>query len=567
VILDEGDSQSASRDAFLLGDICIDPFGLEIRRSGSTQRVQAKVMEVLLALARQPGQVLSREELEQEVWRGRVVTDDALTNVIGKIRRALDDNPRQPRFIETIAKRGYRLNVSPTPIAGDVVAGIATRGTKVARQPLWRSWLLAGVLLAALTVLLAVWFWESSEPTTPSNSEGDRAISLAVIPFDVLGDDPSQAYFAEGISLDLITELSRVPGLLVIAPGTVFSYRDKEADDRRIASELGVRYLIRGGVQRIGERIRINVRVLDTNGGQTLWAERFVGEAERLFRIQDQVVQGIARGLPGRLELPERSADRRGATESIAAYDEFLRGLDYFGRRSPENNRLAKEHYERAIALNSGFARAYAGLAMVYARDATDGWDPKPDIALSRASELTEKAQRLDPSLHQVYFVEGLLALFRRNYEAAIGSTDHAISIKPSYADAYALRAWIEHFDGRIAEGLASMEQAVRLNPRIPSVYRVIRGALHYAQADLDKAIADLEIAVEVNPSFQNARIWLTAAYAAAGRIEDAQWQSSEILALHSDFSSLHSLWAFPIRDPAYSDRFLRDLRRAGLPD
>lgn len=524
-------------------------------------------MEVLLALARQPGQVLSREELEQEVWRGRVVTDDALTNAIRKMRRALDDNPRQPRFIETIAKRGYRLNVSPTPIAGDVVAGTATRGMKVARQPARRSWVLAGVLLAALTVLLAVWFWESSEPTIPSNSEGDRAISLAVIPFDVLGDDPSQAYFAEGISLDLITELSRVPGLLVIAPGTVFSYRDTEADDRRIASELGVRYLIRGGVQRIGERIRINVRVLDTNGGQTLWAERFVGEGERLFRIQDQVVQGIARGLPGRLELPERTADRRGATESVAAYDEFLRGLDYFGRRSPENNRLAKQHYERAIALDPGFARAYAGLAMVYARDATDGWDPKPDIALSRASELTEKAQRLDPSLHQVYFVEGLLALFRRNYEAAIRSTDHAISIKPGYADAYALRAWIEHFDGRIAEGLASMEQAVRLNPRIPSVYHVIRGALHYAQADLDKAIADLEIAVEVNPSFQNARIWLTAAYAAAGRIEDAQWQSSEILALNPDFSSSHSLWAFPIRDPAYSDRFLRDLRRAGLPD
>ena len=227
----------------------------------------------------------------------------------------------------------------------------------------------------------------------------------------------------------------------------------------------------------------------------------------------------------------------------------------------------AAETYAAILGEEPGNARAYAGLAMVYAREATDVWDPKPEIALSRASELAEKAQRLDPSLHQVYFVEGLLALFRRHYEAAIGSTDHAISIKPSYADAYALRAWIEHFDGRIAEGLASMEQAVRLNPRIPSVYRVVRGALHYAQADLDKAIADLEIAVEVNPSFQNARIWLAAAYAEAGRIEDAQWQSSEILALNPDFSSSHSLWAFPIREPTYSDRLLRDLRRAGLPD
>jgi tetratricopeptide (TPR) repeat protein len=251
---------------------------------------------------------------------------------------------------------------------------------------------------------------------------------------------------------------------------------------------------------------------------------------------------------------------------SIEAYDEFLQGLDYYGRRSLGDTQLAIRHYERAIAIDPGFARAYAGLALVYSRDAVDGWNLTEQDALQRAAELTEKARRLDPSVPQIYFVEGQIELFRRNYEAAIRNAEQAIAIKPSYADAHALLAWILHFAGRTDEGLASMQRAARLNPRLPSVYRGVRGAIHYAEGEIDKALSDLEAAVHINPSYQMMRIWLAAAYAAAGRLDEAAWEGDEILALDPTFTLSHVAEAFPIRDPGYLQRFLHDLRLAGLP-
>ena len=252
---------------------------------------------------------------------------------------------------------------------------------------------------------------------------------------------------------------------------------------------------------------------------------------------------------------------------SVQAYEEFLRALDYYGRRSLEDAPLAVEHFRRAIALDPGFARAYAGLALVYARDALDGWDLTSRDALVQAAELTEKARRLDPSVPQIYFVEGQIELFRRNYEAALENARQAISIKPSYADAHALVAWILHFVGRPEEGLTHMKEAVRLNPRVPAVYRLVRGALHYSAGAIDAALVDLEGGVAINPHYQLLRTWLAAAYAAAGRIEEASWEIEEVLVLDPDNTLAHVEKAFPIRDARYRDRFIDDLRRAGLPE
>lgn len=566
--MDEDDSRAASRDAFLLGDIRIDPPGLEIRRSGSTQRVEAKVMEVLLALARQPGVVLRREELEQQVWPGRFVTDDALTNAIGKLRRALDDNPRQPRFIETISKRGYRLKVSPTPVAGDVVAGRATAGKAVAQQLSGRSWLLIGLLLIVLTGLLAVWFWETpEEPTTRPRPGGEGAIPLAVMPFDVLGEDPSQTYFAEGISLDLITELSRIPGLLVIAPGTVFSYRDTVADDRRIAAELGVRYLIRGGVQRIGERIRINVRLLAPDSGQTLWAERFAGEAERLFRIQDEVVQGIARVLPVQLELPGRTGVRSGATDSIAAYDEFLRGRERYGRLTPEDNRTARDHFERALAMDPGFARAYAGLALTWTRLAIDGWTDDAQSALEKALGYAERAASIDPSVPQSHFVRAQVALFRGQHVAAAAAINKAIELDPNYADAYALLAWILHYAGRPDQADPMLAEALRRNPRSSASYREIAGEIAFATRRYQHAAQQFEAALDRNPAHTRARLWLAATLVKLGHQEDAAWEVHELLTLNPEFSLSRLPLAFPLKDPQQHEALMDALAHLGLPE
>lgn len=554
----DSDPAAHPETPFTVGEWLVDPLANELHRDAATAKLEPKVMRVLCILAERPGTVVAREELESRVWAGMVVTSDAVTNTIIKLRKVLGDDSRHPSYIETISKTGYRLiaEVRPGPTA--TLAPGNPNILKMRRQGRW---------LVPLMVALLLGFWLASPEYGVRDAKPEQSRRVAVLPFENLSADPKQDYFADGITEDLITDLSKISGLEVIARNSAFAYKGSREREQAIAADLGVAYLLKGSVQRSGDRIRINARLTDGRDGDNLWADRYDSQIEDVFDIQDEITTRIVTALEVEIAPKEHSRVGQRDTASVGAYDALLRGLDHFGRRSAENNRLAKQHYEHAIALDPGFARAYAGLAMVYARDATDGWDPDPEIALSRAAELAEKAQRLDPSLPQAYFVEGLLELFRGNHEAAFRNAEHAISIKPSYADAYALRAWVQHFDGHIAGGLASMEQAVRLNPRIPSVYRLLRGTLYYAQADLERALSDLEAAVEVNPNYQNLRIWLAAAYAAAGRIDEAQWQSREILALHPGFSASQSLWAFPIRDPAYRERFLADLRRAGLPD
>jgi TolB-like protein/DNA-binding winged helix-turn-helix (wHTH) protein len=550
---------------FLLGDARIDPFGLSVERAGSTQRVEAKVMEVLLTLAREPGHVVSRHELEQAVWPRRIVTDDAVTNAVAKLRKALNDNPRRPQIIETIAKRGYRLKIAPVPVAADAPARRAITTMPLLRRDT-RHWLVVGAVLIAVVFVIALWGWRSLRETAHPEPAEPLAASVAVIPFDVLGEDRSQSYFAEGIALDLITELSRIPGLLVIAPGTMLSYRETAADDDSIAAELGVRYLIRGAVQRIGDRIRINVRLLEAGRGETLWAERFAGNTGNLFQIQDEVVAGIASGLPVRLSLSLRTAKRSGATNSIGAYDEFLRGRERYGRLTPEDNRIAREHFERAIALDPDFARAHAGLALTWSRLAIDGWTDDPEGALSKAKEYAERAAAIDPSVPRIHFVRAQVELFRGHHEKAAAAATTATDLDPNYADAYALLAWILHYAGRPDQAEPALQEALKRNPRSSASYRHIAGEIAFATRRYDQAAEELKAALDRNPAHTRARLWLSVTLAQLGRDDEAAWEVQELLALNPEFSLSRLLLAFPLKDPQQRDELVGALASLGLP-
>lgn len=551
---------------FAVGEWEVHGRSNELRRGATTLRLEPKVMQVLCFLASRPGQAVTREELEAEAWPRMVVTYDALTNAIIKLRKALGDDARNPRYIETLSKSGYRLIADVRPLE----AGPEGPPTQA---PAPRARLHRLALAAALSAAAGLLLWLTLTPDDPPTTvaEGARTTrtppGIAVLPFENLGAAPEQDYFADGITEDLITDLSKLPGLRVVARNSAFAYRGTTEDERVIARELGVDYLLKGSVQRSADRIRINVRLTGGVRGGNLWAERYDRTIEDLFALQDEIAASILSALELKIAPGDRARLGRDHVASIQAYDAFLRGLDHYGRRSLDDTQQAIQHYRRAIALDPGFARAYAGLALVYTRDAVDGWDLTAGDALARAAELTEQARRLDPTVPQIYFVQGQIELFRRNYQAAIRNAEKAIEIKPNYADAHALLAWILHFAGRPGDGLASIERAVRLNPRVPAVYRVIRGTLNYAQERIDQALVDIESAADASPSYQLLRVWLAAVYAAAGRLEDAAWESEEILALDPDFSIGHVERAFPIRDPVYRERFLADLRRAGLPE
>jgi len=561
-------------ETFRVADWTVDAPGNRLLRGGEEVRLEPRVMRVLVYLARHPGRVVSRDELEREVWSGMVVGYDAITNALIKLRRALGDDSRAPRLIETISKHGYRLiaEVGPAPVAavGSGAGGPAATAPpaparpRTARRPRLRPWMaLAGLVLVIALGTLAI-LHRTGGPAVPAETPA-RAPSIAVLPFDNLAADPARDYFANGLTEDLITDLSKVPALLVVARNSVFAYKDSDAPAERIGRELGVRFLLLGSVRREDRQLRLNVRLVDSQDARTVWAERYDRELTDIFRLQDELRSRIVAAL--KIELTPSTGLRPETSHaaSVEAYDELLRGLDHYGRRSFEDNELAKAHFQRAIELDPGYARAYAALALAWSRDAVDGWTPAADEAMARAEDLARQALRRDPSVPQIYFIQAQIALYRGRHADAIRQTERAIELVPGYADAYALQAWILHFAGRPARGLEAMARAIRLNPRVPSIYRLVRGALYYERGDNARAIADLEQAVSMNPTFQMIRLWLAAAYAEAGRLDDAGWQAAEAMALNPDFTLAYIRRLYPIRDPEYLERFLGDLRRAGL--
>ena len=323
----------------------------------------------------------------------------------------------------------------------------------------------------------------------------------------------------------------------MVGRNSAFAFQDSTEPAGSIGRTLGVRYLLRGSLRREGEQLRLNVCLIDSRDGRTLWAERYDRRLTDVFRIQDELTAQIVSALQVELAPADRRRLARNHEASVEAYDELLQGNDHYGRRSFQDNELAKDHYRRAIELDPGFARAYAAVAPAHSRDAVDGWKPGLRAAMEQAATLVDQAARLDPEVPQIYFVGSQIALYRRDYAEAIGQAEQAIALSPGYADAYALLALVLHYAGRPAEGLGEMERAVRLNPTPPSIYRLVRGALHYSLGDHPSAIADLEPAIPMNPTYQMLRLWLAAAYAGAGRVEEAQWEAAELMALNPGFT------------------------------
>ena len=562
----------STSEPFRVADWTVDAPANRLLRDGKEVRLEPKVMSVLVYLAGHPGQVVSRDELETGVWTGMVVGYDAVTNTVIKLRRALGDDARAPCIIETISKQGYRLIADVGPAVRERLTGDANapakpertaRATAPGRYALASAAGLLALLLALGLVFLHV--FQSSRDRREVVSAPVQPPLIAVLPFDNPTADASQEYFSNGITEDLITDLSKVSGLLVVARESAFAYKDSAEPAGRIGRELGARFLLRGSLRREGQQLRLNVRLIDTRDERTLWAERYDRQLDDIFRIQDELTAQIVSALEVKLAPEDRRRLARNHEAGIDAYDALLLGLAHYGRRSFEDNELAKADYARAIELDPRFARAYAALALAYSRDAVDGWAPTSQGSMERAEALAEQAMQLDPRVPQIYFVRGQIALYRGNHAEAVREIEEAITLTPGYADAYALLAWVLHYAGRPAEGLDVMERAVRLNPRLPSIYRLVRGALYYALGEHASAVDDLEQAVQMNPTYQMLRLWLAAAYAGSGRIEEAQWEAAELMALNPGFTLEYVRRVYPIRDPDYRERFLADLGQAGL--
>jgi len=551
---------------FDLAGYHVNPATLRVTRGHQETRLEAKAMQVLVYLVKHAGEVVGRADLERHVWPGLVVTEDSLTNAIAKLRRALHDDARHPRLIETVPKIGYRLMAPLNAIdsvreeAGDAGA-MPSRPARRSRK--WVAGLFSLLLLPVLAGVVVMLERSGRLAGVP----GAQKPTVAILPFENLGMSVEHDYFANGMTSDLITDLSKVSGLSVIAPGSVFAYEDSQATLSDIFNELQAGYVVVGSVQHLGNRFRANVQLMAAPSERAIWAERYEGTLEDLFAVQDQMISALTSALKVELAPLERAILAKRPTTSIAAYDEFLRGLEAHGHRTSDENSSAKLHFRRALSLDPAFARAYAGLAMAFSRDAIDGWTGEPLKALEKAKALADQAAAIDPAIPQVHFITGQVELFRHHHDAAVRATERATAINPNYADAYALRAWILSYAGRTDEALVAMRKALSLNPRPTASYLEVLGEIQFVRGEYAESVKTLQQVLEINPVYMRARMWLITALAHQAQLDEAAWEAAQLKVANPDFSISQLEFAFPFRDPRDLYRLLYGLRLAGLDE
>ena len=539
------------RPRLTIGDWAVDPATNELRRGDQAVHIEPKAMDVLALLAQRAGTVVSREELFAAIWPGLVVGDEALSQSIGKLRRALGDDPQSPSYIETIAKRGYRLKA---PVRqGDAPAVEAPPPRPRARR--WLPWV--GAAIAALAIAGGYLALRPAPGTPPASaaadSPGERPdsfLAVTVLPFESLGSDSGQAYFARGISGDLTTELGRLSSLRVIAA---------------TSPAHAARYVVSGSVQRDFRTIRVNVRFVDTRTGEQLWSERFERPAGDLFALQDEIVKKLVGSLPAKVSDAERKRIARRYTSSLEAYDLFLRAQALFLVRGPRENREARDLYLKAVEIDPRFARAYAGLAMTYAIDhRLRGTPPEPGD-LDRAKALAESARLIDPDIAEVHWALGFVEAQDRHHEQAIASLERAIELNRSFADAYALMGGVRTYMGEPEKSIPLLRTAMRLNPESGYLYYLLLGRAYLFGNDLEQARINLKEAVARNPADLESHIYLAAASAAANDRAAADWQVQEIRALDRDFTARSWLDNYPLASAPLRKRLEELLAKAGL--
>ena len=537
-----GNGELSAKDGLRVGEWTVEPGLNQLSAGDRVVKVEPKAMEVLMVLAARPGEVVSRDALLAEAWPGVVVGDDALTQVVIKLRKALGEAPDNPAYIQTIPKRGYRL-----------VAPVSRTGAPASAGKTPRRLLLAGLALAVIgaAVLALVWPDGSrNQAERPATGTEPALPSVSVRPFEPVGTDPEAALLARGMTADLVSDLSRLSGLAVIDAA---------------AGPLAADYLVTGTVQRFEGRVRVNVFLADARTGKKLWSERYDRARTSFFDIQEELGPRLVQTLPGKVSEEELKRIARPHTRNLEAYAHFQRGQAALGARRKAENEVARAAFEKAIALDSGFTRAYAALSTTYVWDFRNQWGGNNTAALARALALAQTALQMNPDIPEPYYALAFVNMHRRQHEEAISQMQNALRLAPSYADGYALIAGLHTYMGRPAESVPLLRSALRLNPQGGQLYFLLLGRAYLFLGDLPQARINLEHALARNPENVETLVYLAALHLAAHDEKEATWKAEEIRILQPDFRVKDWLRTYPMRDPVQIARLEQALGKLGF--
>jgi adenylate cyclase len=469
--------------------------------------------------------------------------------------------------VKNIAKpvRAYRVLMDPEavgPLSVVKWAGFSRN-----------RWVAAVILAIPVIGGVAAWNFSPQSPRfEPASAEKmafplPKKPSIAVLPFDNLSGDPKQGYLGDGIAESIITALSRVPEIFVIARTSTLSYKGKAVKVQQVAEELGVRYVLDGSVQKSGTKVRINVQLIDALKGHHLWAKSYDRNLKDAFTLQDDITQKVVAALKVKLSEGERARIRRIHTENAEAYQYVRLGKNLIGRFTKESNAEAQGLFEKAVSLDSQFASGWVWLGYTYQFAAKFGWGADPVQDGARAGKLARKALAVDPSNPDAYQLLVVISLHRREFEKAITYGKRAVALAPSHAGATALLGRTLVRVGRPKEALPLIQRAIRLRPHTPSQYFRYLGYAYRSMGRYKEAIAAFERARARNPKSKLPYIWLAMTYGDAGLMKKARKATQEILKGNSKFSSKEFVKTLDYKDPAENKRALASMRKAGLPE
>jgi adenylate cyclase len=389
--------------------------------------------------------------------------------------------------------------------------------------------------------------------------------SIAVLPFTNLSGDPEQEYFSDGITEDLLTDLSKLSGLFVIARNSVFLYKGKAVKPEQIGKELGARYMLEGSVRKAANRVRVTAQLIDTATGYHLWAERYDRELEDIFAVQDEVTHEIVSALQIKLTEGERSRLGRPPTTNLEAYEYFLRGLETFARRTPEANALARQMFERAIELDPRFAAAYARLGRVYMIERAFQWSEDPQLP-ERAAALAQQAIALDDALPGAHQTLAYVYLLTKQFDQAIAEARRAVALDPNDADACVTLGEILSCAGEPQEAVGLVEKALRLDPHYPPSYLFALGQAYYLLGRHEEAIVAYKRLLTRNPDHARAYFFLALLYHEVGRKEDARAALAACQRINPTYSFQRMRSMVPYKDQTLVDRWMAVMRELGAP-
>ncbi len=389
--------------------------------------------------------------------------------------------------------------------------------------------------------------------------------SIAVLPFANMSGDAEQEYFSDGISEDLITDLSKVSALFVIARNSSFTYKGRSVKVQEIGRELGVRFVLEGSIRKAGNRVRITAQLVDASSGGHLWADRFDRELTDIFATQDEVVQKIVGALAVKLTQRETELLRRG-TRNIEAYECWLRAREQLTRGTRESVAQARILHRRALEIDPAFAAPYAGLTFVTLAEYINAWTGDPEAALQEAEGCAQRAIELDDREPAGHVALGNALVWRRRHDDALAQLRRAVDLDRNYAQGHALVAMALVYAGRAAEALEPFATTMRLDPHYPNILLHLVAQAHFSLGQYEVAAAHLLDRIARNPDTDASRMFLAACYGHLGRTEEARAAWAALLEVNPDFSLAQRAAVLPYKDPADFQRVVDGLAKAGLP-